>query len=184
MSHNYHNPDIPEIAEMSTDTGSASVKIPVMRATYRASGFDMHDSLGLSASRRDHDESEGVGMKIADSVLSPRSVLPIPPVACVGMLVAGSVTAFADSGYYPDGGFFAYRFTLLDLPYWVFSELVIVGVNGIALLRFAFLEGALRTRAGEWSAHVPLQHLRLLAINLVVISLLVLGFYVVRAANV
>src|SRR5688500_8615400 len=94
--------------------------------------------------------------------------------------------SLADDAQYACASFFTYRIPRLDLLYWIFSELVLLGVNGVALLRFAFVQGDFDVplgRGGTWSARVPVQHLRLFAINLVGISLLLLLFYLIRSAS-
>lgn len=115
-----------------------------------------------------------------------RSIFVIPPLACLALVAVGFVLALADGDRHRDT-FLSYRIPGLDLHYWILAELLLLGANGIALLKFAFLQGEFHapppTGWGTWTARFPLQNLRLLAANMIAISFLLLAFYVIRSSH-
>jgi len=112
-----------------------------------------------------------------------KSVLLVEVGAVVGLYLAGIALSLVEYTHYP--GFFSYRIHHLDdLPVWFIATLALMVLNGIWMFRLATLEGTVRTPRengwGNWGAAIPVNPLRLFAVNLAAIPVLLLLFLVVR----
>jgi hypothetical protein len=112
-----------------------------------------------------------------------KSVFFVEIVALLGLFILGAVLPTAQCGR--GGGFFTYRIQHLDdLPAWFVSALILSALNGFWMFRLARVEGTIRTPSGggrgEWGAVLPVNPLRLFAVNLVAIPALLLLFLVIR----
>lgn len=115
-----------------------------------------------------------------------KSVLWVEVAAIMGLMIAGAVLTWVDRGHSHGETFFTYRIHSLDyLPAWFAESLLLVAINGFWLFRLANIEGMFRTPRGagwgKWSASLPINPLRLFAINLMAIPAALVLFGVVRA---
>ena len=104
-----------------------------------------------------------------------------------GLLFTGWVLTLVQCERF-DGTFFTYRIIHLDhTPAWFAASLVLSAINGFWLFKLAVLEGAVGTPLqGPWGAYnatVPLNPLRLFAINLVAIPALIGIFIMIRSMS-
>jgi hypothetical protein len=90
---------------------------------------------------------------------------------------------------YPCGtNFFTYRVRHLDyLPAWFAASLMLMAINGFWTFRLAVIEGVFRTPPrsgwGEWRASLPVNPLRLFAVNLIAIPAMLALFMIIRASH-
>jgi hypothetical protein len=116
-----------------------------------------------------------------------KGVLWVEAAAVVGLLMSGLILTWAESGHrYPGQGFFTYRIEHMDcLPAWFVMALALMAVNGFWMFRLATIEAFFRTPNGtgwgQWTASLPINPLRLFAINLVAIPAAIGIFLVIRA---
>jgi len=116
-----------------------------------------------------------------------KSILWVQIAAVSGLLVAGALLTWVERDYRPHESFFTYRVPQLDyLPAWFAATLLLLSINGFWMFRLSTIEGAFHTPNGtgwgHWGATVPINPLRLFAINLVAIPA-TLGLFVVLRAN-
>ena len=79
-------------------------------------------------------------------------------------------------------GYFSYKIDALgDFPYWLFSTLLFLSVNGCASLYFAGVRFHASQREGNYEGGFPLPPIKLLGINLTLIPFLIVLFIIVRA---
>lgn len=115
-----------------------------------------------------------------------RSILWVEIAAILGLLIMGAILTWAEGADRFGDTFFTYRIEHLDcLPAWLAGSLTLMAVNGFWLFRLASIEGRLRTPAdggwGEWGASLPVNPLRLFAINLIAIPGALALFLIIRA---
>ncbi len=114
-----------------------------------------------------------------------RSIVWVEVAAVAGLLIAGAILTWAEGGRRYGDTFFMYRVHHLDgLPAWFAASLALMAVNGFWLFRLAEIEGMFRAPRGgwgEWSASLPINPLRLFAINLIAIPGALMLFLVIRA---
>ena len=114
------------------------------------------------------------------------SVLWVEIAAISGLLVAGAVLTWAERDYRCGDTFFSYRIQHLDfLPAWFAATLMLMAINGLWMFRLANIEGVFhtphRTGWGEYGASLPINPLRLFAVNLVAIPVALVLFLIARA---
>jgi hypothetical protein len=113
------------------------------------------------------------------------SIIWVEVFAVGGLLGAGTVLTWVEADYFHSATFFTYRIEHLDfLPAWFACTLALLAINGFWVFRLASVEGFFRTPRrgwGEWGASVPINPLRLFAINLVAIPAAIALFIVMRA---
>jgi hypothetical protein len=79
-------------------------------------------------------------------------------------------------------GYFTYKIVALgDFPYWLFSTLLFLAVNGGASLYFAGIKFRASQKEGNYEGGFPLPPIKLLGINLILIPFLIVLFIIVRA---
>lgn len=115
-----------------------------------------------------------------------KSILWVEVIALAGLLICGAVLTWAERGHRYGDSFFSYRIHAMDaLPAWFAACLLVFAVNGFWMFRLANIEGAVNTQrstgSGEWGASVPINPLRLFAINLVAIPAALALFLLIRA---
>jgi len=116
-----------------------------------------------------------------------KSIFWVELAAIVGLLVAGAILTWIQAGQYcSQQTFWTYRVRVLDgLPAWFFFSLCLACINGFYMFRLSVLEAVVRTPRhgwGEWGATLPINPLRLFAINLVAIPTALAAFLVMRAS--
>ena len=115
-----------------------------------------------------------------------KSILLVECAAIGGMLIAGAVLTWAEKEHRYGDSFFTYRIEHLDeIPAWFAAVLMIMAVNGFWMFRLSAIEGAFHTPHrspwGRWGAWMPVNPLRLFAVNLVAIPISIGLFMVIRA---
>jgi len=115
-----------------------------------------------------------------------KSILIVEVAAIAGILIAGAVLTWAEKDHRYGDTFFSYQIHHLDdLPAWFAAVLMVMAVNGFWMFRLATLEGAFNTPHGSpwgrWGAWVPVNPLRLFAVNLIAIPVAIGLFMVIRA---
>lgn len=115
-----------------------------------------------------------------------KSVLWVEIAAILGLYIAGALLMWVDQGHRYCDTFFTYRiYNLDDLPAWFAATLMLMVINGFWVFRLANIEGVFHTPRGtgwgEWGASVPINPLRLFAINLVAIPATLIVFLFIRA---
>ena len=104
----------------------------------------------------------------------------------VGMLIAGWIlTVIQREIYCPQQNFFTYQIEHLDrTPAWFVFVLLQLAVNGFWMFKLAVLEGGVNTPGagpyGNWGVTVPVNYLRIFAVNLVVIPASLFLFMLIR----
>lgn len=104
----------------------------------------------------------------------------------VGLLIAGWILTLAQEDIYcwQQGNFFTYRIRHLDrTPAWFVCAMVQFAVNGFWMFKLSALEGSVhapRGGWGYWNASVPLNPLKVFAINLILIPGELFGFILIR----
>lgn len=106
--------------------------------------------------------------------------------AVLGLWSVGAALTWIEQGYRYGDGFFTYRICHFDyLPAWFTATLALIALNGFWTFRLANLEGRIHSPAGtawgEWGAFLPINPLRLFAVNLVAIPALLGLFLIIRA---
>ena len=101
--------------------------------------------------------------------------------ACaIGLLLLGGWTMDLAYAGHDRGAFFSCRIRALNgFPYWFLSALALSIVNGFYLFRLAALEGGIRTPpgSGQWGRYslwLPINPLRMVAVDLVAIPVLLI----------
>jgi hypothetical protein len=117
-----------------------------------------------------------------------KSVMVVETAALAGLFMAGLALTIAQGDQYTGRTFFSYRLIHLDqTPAWFGAALALSAINGFWLFRLALLEGGLGTPPGgpwgQYSVVVPVNHLRLFAINLIAIPALIGAFILARSLN-
>lgn len=116
-----------------------------------------------------------------------KNMLLIQAVGISGLLVAGFIMTLAEGDQNIGRTFFTYRIQRLDqLPFWFAALMLLTCLNGFWLFRLALIEGGFGTPQGPWGDYnvtVPINHLRLFAINLITIPALIALFIVIRCLN-
>ena len=113
-----------------------------------------------------------------------RRILYAQVVALGLLLLAGWILAMVETEMQRET-FFIYRLRTFDgFPYWFASVLVLSVINGLYLWKLAVVEGSLEiTRphtSRDLGLFVPLNPLKLVAVDLVAIPLLLILFVFVR----
>lgn len=107
--------------------------------------------------------------------------------ALIGLLLAGAALTWVEDGYRYSGTFFTYRIHNLDnLPAWFAAAMALMAINGFWVFRLGSIEGSIQAMGNqgpgrEWEATLPINPLRLFAINLVAIPGLLALFMLIRA---
>ena len=115
-----------------------------------------------------------------------RSILLVEVVAVAGLLVAGAALEWIEVDRSYPGSFFSYQIEHLDcVPAWFVATLLLLSVNGVWLLKLAQVEGFFHTPQGNgwgtWGAVLPINPLKLHAVNLVAIPVIIGLFLIIRA---
>ena len=115
-----------------------------------------------------------------------KSIMWVEVIAIAGLLVAGAVLNWVEQGHRHRETFFTYRIQHLDdVHAWFVSVLVLLAINGFWMFRLANIQGMIMTPRGcgwgEWSASIPINPLRLFAVNLIAIPGALVFFMIVRA---
>lgn len=115
-------------------------------------------------------------------------VLWVQVAAVAGLMVAGAALTWAEGEHRHGETFFSYCIAHLDLiPAWFAATLALMAVNGFWTFRLASFEGRIIAPRGSawgpWGAYVPLNPLRLFAVNLVAIPALLGVFMLMRAVQ-
>lgn len=115
-----------------------------------------------------------------------KGILWVEFAAITGLLISGAILTWAENGHRYGDTFFSYRIQHLDyLPAWFAASLMLMAINGFWMFRLANIEGMFRTPLrngwGEWGASLPINPLRLFAINLVTIPGALALFLIIRA---
>lgn len=115
-----------------------------------------------------------------------RDVLWTEGAALFGLFATGLALTMAESRRHGGESFFTYRIEHLDhVPAWFAAALMLAAINGFWMFRLASIEGVFHTPRssgwGEWGASVPINPLRLFAINLVAVPVAMALFIVARA---
>jgi len=115
-----------------------------------------------------------------------KSTLWVEVAAIMGLLFAGAILTWAERGHRYGETFFTYRIQHLDyLPAWFAASLMLMAINGFWMFRLANIQGMFHTPRGtgwgEWGASLPINPLRLFAINLIAIPAALVLFLVMRA---
>lgn len=118
-----------------------------------------------------------------------KSVLWVEVAAVSGLLLTGAVLMWVEREQRcPEQNFFTYRIEHLDyLPAWFVMTLCLVAVNGFWMFRLSTIEGMFHTPHGsgwgQWGGSLPINPLRLFAINLVAIPAAIGVFLAMRATG-
>ena len=113
-------------------------------------------------------------------------MLFVQAVGIGGLLLSGLILTIIQDGYYDhDLNFFNYRMETLDqIPAWFFFVMLQLGINGFWLFKLSVLEGVVATPMsgpyGNWAVQVPINYLRVFAVNLVLIPAAIFGFMIIR----
>jgi len=115
-----------------------------------------------------------------------KSILWVEVLAIAGLLFSGAILTWVEHGHRYRETFFTYRIQHLDyIPAWFAFSLVLMAINGFWMFRLANIEGIFHTPRGtgwgEWGASLPINPLRLFAINLIAIPAALMLFLVMRA---
>ncbi|MBK7670564.1 MAG: hypothetical protein IPJ24_04085 [bacterium] len=115
-----------------------------------------------------------------------KDVLWAEGAALFGLFATGLALTMAENRRHGGGSFFTYRIEHLDhVPAWFAAALMLAAINGFWMFRLASIEGVFHTPHGsgwgEWGASVPINPLRLFAINLVAVPVAMALFIVARA---
>lgn len=113
-------------------------------------------------------------------------ILTIPLGAIVSLFVTGWILTELQGVGYSGRTFFTYRVESLDrTPAWFIALLLLFVINGVWLFRLGVIGGHVRTSGNtfrrDWDFAVPLNGLRLFAVNLIAVPILLGIFMVVRA---
>lgn len=109
--------------------------------------------------------------------------------AVIGLLATGAILTLAQRDIYCfRQNFFSYRIYHLDnTPAWFAFVLIQMAINGFWMFRLAVLEGGVftpdRGPFGYWGTTVPINPLRVFAVNLVVIPACLFLFMLIRHMN-
>lgn len=108
-------------------------------------------------------------------------------IAAVSILIyLGGGALLSIYGASPSGiTFFTYRIALLDgTPYWILGIFIILATNGFYLFRLAVIEGSVgQTAPDRYGVNVPINPLKLVAINFIVVPIALFGYVVVRGVE-
>ncbi len=115
-----------------------------------------------------------------------RGIILVEVAAVIGLLLAGATLEWIEADRQYPGSFFSYRIAHLDsVPAWYIALLLLTAANGVWLLKLAQIEGMFHTPQGggwgTWGAVLPVNPLKLHAVNLVAIPAIMALFFVVRA---
>lgn len=116
-------------------------------------------------------------------------MLAVQVVGVTGLLVAGWIlTVIQKNDFCPQQNFFTYQIQHLDrTPAWFVFVLIQLAINGFWMFKLAVLEGGVTTPTGgpfgNWGVQVPVNYLRIFAVNLVVIPVSLFAFMLIRYAN-
>jgi len=108
--------------------------------------------------------------------------------AIVSLNICGLILTLIEYGNRNGDTFYTYQIQFLDaIPSWFFFTLLLVFFNGYWMFRLANLEGHFDTPRGsgwgKWGATLPINPLKLLSINLILIPSILVCFILVRAMN-
>lgn len=114
-----------------------------------------------------------------------QSMLLAGPLSVLGLIICGYILSLAERP--GRDSFFAYRFRHLDdLPAWFACSLLLLFINGIYMFRLSVFEGAVNAGSHQhghgWQAVLPVNPLRLIAVNFVTIPL-IMGLFIFARAN-
>lgn len=113
-------------------------------------------------------------------------MLMMQVVGMVGLLIAGWVLTITQQDIYgAEQTFFSYRINHLDLsPAWFVFVLTQLCLNGFWLFKLAVLQGSVNTPTrgpfGNWDVQVPINYLRIFAVNLVIVPGSLFTFMLIR----
>lgn len=116
-------------------------------------------------------------------------MLLVQAAGVAGLLLAGWILTVIQNDYFcPEQNFFTYRVYHLDqTPAWFVFVMIQLAVNGFWLFRLAVFEGAFATPFngpyGNWGIQLPINYLRIFAVNLVVIPAALFTFMLIRHAG-
>jgi hypothetical protein len=113
-------------------------------------------------------------------------MMVIEAAAVVGLLLAGWGLTVVQGDRYRQQTFFTYEVMHLDnTPAWFVACLTLMVINGFWLFKLAAVEGGFGTPMGSpwgnWNVSMPINDLRIFAVNLVAIPALLGAFMVVRS---
>ena len=115
-----------------------------------------------------------------------RGILWVEVAAITGLIISGAILTWIEYDHHYGETFFTYRIQHLNnLPAWFAASLMLMAINGFWMFRLANIEGILHTPSGngwgEWSASLPINPLRLFAINLIAIPIALVLFLIIRS---
>lgn len=115
-----------------------------------------------------------------------KSILWVEAVSIFSLLASGLILTLAENGNAYRQSFFTYRIYHLDyLPAWFTASLILMAINGFWMFRLAAIEGSFYTPThsgwGTWGVSVPINPLRLFAINLIAIPGILILFMIIKA---
>ena len=106
-----------------------------------------------------------------------------------GLLLAGWILTLIQNGVHCQSKtFFSYQIAHLDrAPAWFVFVMLQLAINGFWMFKLAVLEGGINTPNrgpyGTWGVEVPVNYLRIFAVNLVVIPAALFAFMLIRYTN-
>ncbi len=118
-----------------------------------------------------------------------KNTLMVEVAAVTGMLLAGWVLTLVQRDVRCSGQtFFTYRISHLDdSPAWFVFVLLQLAINGFWMFKLGILEGGIYTPSngpwGSYGVHVPINYLKIFAVNLIVIPASLFAFILIRQAN-
>lgn len=116
-------------------------------------------------------------------------MLAVQVLGIIGLLVGGWIlTQIQRDNFCPQQTFFTYQIEHLDrTPAWFVFVLIQLAVNGFWMFRLAVLEGGVMTPRGgpfgNWDVQIPINYLRVFAVNLIVVPASLFAFMFVRYTN-
>ncbi len=159
------------------------------RGTTRHLGFILTDYTGNAAGGVPFtpDQTRYNAMRFLRDFVTKMLLVQASGVA--GLLISGWILTEIQKDYFcPEQNFFTYRLVTLDYtPAWFFFVMAQLAVNGFWLFRLAVLEGSIATppngHFGNWGVQVPVNYLRVFAVNLVFIPASLFAFMIIRQSG-
>lgn len=118
-----------------------------------------------------------------------KKMLIVQVAGLAGMLISGWIlTLIQMDSMCSQQNFFTYQIEHLDrTPAWFVFVMIQMAVNGFWMFKLAIIQGGLNTPVrgpyGYWGIEVPINYLKVFAVNLVVIPASLFLFMVIRHAN-
>jgi hypothetical protein len=114
-----------------------------------------------------------------------KTMLLVEAAALTTLLCAGWILSVGQGNDFTGRTFFTYHVRHFDqTPYWIVASLALMATNGFWLFRLAHVEAGFTTSrigpCGLYNLQIPVNHLRLFAINLVAVPILITAFVVIR----